>query len=349
MASTTQQTGTGTNPPTAPQTSNTTQTQTGHVPPAGNVGTSKPFVPAKFELPMLDDDGDNYEVWSTTLTLALGNRGLWSIVNGTEPAPDPTTDAAAHQEWLTKDQEAKLMILLALKKVGQKCVFRAKTSKDYWDCLSMRYSGGGNDRRTVSLLEQVLGVSLKDSEPLQQQLDNVVFAAQQLEAAGLPIGDKVLAYHLALRLPDSYATLRTILTSSDATKITSKWVIDQVIAEEHHCITQSGGAASAFYAKANKGKSAQGNPNSNIKCSHCKKKGHKKAECRKLKREKEEAAAKASNNAAGSSSGTSRPSNSTSSGNAAAKIAVSNASPPPYDSPELDIVHLFHVVLPRLG
>ena len=133
---------------------------------------SKPFVPAKFELPMLDDDSDNYKVWGTTLTLALSNRGLWSIVNGTEPAPDPTTDAAAHQEWLTKDQEAKLMILLALKKVGQKCVFHAKTSKDYWDRLCTCYSGGGDNRRTVSLLEQVLGVSLKDSELLQQQLDN---------------------------------------------------------------------------------------------------------------------------------------------------------------------------------
>ena len=344
MASNTQQMGTGTNPPATPQTSNPLQMQTRNAPPTGNASAPKPFVPAKFELPMLDDDSDNYEVWSTTLTLALGNRGLWSIVNGTEPALDLMTDAAAHEEWLTKDQEAKLMILLALKKVGQKCVFRAKTSKDYWDRLSTCYSGGGDDRRTVSLLEQVLGVSLKDSEPLQQQLDNIVFAAQQLEAAGLPIGDKVLAYHLALHLPNSYATLRTILTSSDATKISSKWVVDQVITEEHHRITQSGGAASTFYAKANKGKSTQGNSNSNIKCSHCKKKGHKKAECRKLKREKEEVATKASNNAAGSSSGMSRPSNSTSSGNAVAKIAVSNASPPPYDSPELDIVRLFHAV-----
>ena len=126
---------------------------------------------------MLDDDGNNYEVRSTTLTLALSNRGLWCIVNGTEPALDLTTNAAAYKEWLTKDQEVKFMILLALKKVGQKCVFCAKISKDYWDCLSTHYSGGGDDRRAVSLLEQVLGVLLKNSELLQQQLDNVVFAA----------------------------------------------------------------------------------------------------------------------------------------------------------------------------
>ena len=39
-----------------------------------------------------------------------------------------------------------------------------------------------------------------------------------------------------------------------------------------------------------------------------------------------------------------RPSNSTSSGNVVAKITVSNASPPPYDSPESDIMRLFHAV-----
>ena len=334
-------------PSTAPQTSGSTaQTQSGNTPPTGGGSAAKPFVPAKFDLPLLDDDGENYEVWCTTLMLALSNRDLWSIVAGTESAPDPTTDAAAHADWRIKDQEAKLIILLALKCVGKKCVFRASTSKDYWDRLSDRYSGRGDDQKIVTLLEQVLGVSFKDSEPLQQQLDDVIFAAQQLEAVGLPIGDRILAYNIAIHLPPSYSTLRTILTSTDSSKISSKYVVDQVVAEERHRITQSGGAASTYFAKVNKGKSAQGNGNRDTKCSHCKKKGHKKAECRKLKREKEEAAAKASNSA-GSSSGTSRPSNSTS-GNATAKIAVSPASPPPYDLPETDIVRLFHTVaVPR--
>lgn len=82
-------------------------------------------------------------------------------------------------------------------------------------------------------------------------------------------------------VPDSYTTLCTVLTSSDPAKITSKWVVDQVIAEEYHRISQH--SATAFYANAKRGKSAQGN--SDVKCSHCKKKGHEKADCRKLKRD----------------------------------------------------------------
>jgi hypothetical protein len=198
---------------------------------------------------MLDEDGDNYEIWSITLTLMLCNRGLWAIVDGIEPSPDLTTDAAAHEEWCIKDQEARLMILLALKKVSQKCVYRAKTSKQYWDHICARYSGSG-DRRTVSLLEQVLLASLKDLEPLQPQLDSIIFATQQLESVNLDLSDRMLAYLIALRLPDSYSMLRTVLTTSDPTKITSKWVADQVIAEEHHRIVQSGGTATAFFSKA---------------------------------------------------------------------------------------------------
>ena len=102
---------------------------------------AKPFIPAKFDLPMLDNDGKNCDHWSTALTLMFTNRGIWPIVDGTKVCPDPTTDPAAHNEWCLKDREGQLMILLMLKKVGQNCVFCAKSSKKYWDRISSCYSG----------------------------------------------------------------------------------------------------------------------------------------------------------------------------------------------------------------
>jgi hypothetical protein len=132
--------------------------------------------------------------------------------------------------------------------------------------------------------------------------------------------------------------------TSDPTKITSKWVANQVITEEHYHIVQSRGTATAFFSKAQKGKPTQGN--SDIRCSYCKKKGHKKAECYKLKKEKEEAAVKASNTA-GTSSSSSMPwpsTNSASLSNATAKVAISSSNLPPYDQCESDVVHLFHAI-----
>ena len=120
-----------------------------------------------------------------------------------------------------------------------------------------RYSDGGGRRRTVSsLLGKVSLATFTDTKPLQPQSDSVIFATHQLKSANVIISDPILAYLVALRLPESYSMLRTILTSSDSTKISSKWVADQVIAEERYRITQSGGTASAFFAKAKATKKA---------------------------------------------------------------------------------------------
>jgi len=219
-----------------PQTSGTpAQTQGGSSPTAGSSTLAKPFVPAKFNLLMLEDDGENYKTWYMALMLAFTNRSIWSIVNGTKPCPTATSDPTGHEEWCLKDCEAQLMILLALKKVGQKCVFRTKTSKEYWDCISSCYSGAsGGNKRTVSLLEQFFFMSFKDAEPMQPQVDCCIYAAQQLETVGFPIAENLLVFLLAMRLPESYLMLHTVLTNSDASTITSRWVADCIIREEQH-------------------------------------------------------------------------------------------------------------------
>ena len=68
--------------------------------------TVRPFVSTKFDLPILEDDGYNYDLWSKVLTLALQNRGLWPVVNGSETAPDGTTDPPGYDEWCFKDRDA---------------------------------------------------------------------------------------------------------------------------------------------------------------------------------------------------------------------------------------------------
>jgi hypothetical protein len=273
----------------APRTSGSrARTTDGNAPPPGSgTAAGEPFVPATYELPLLDDDGDNYELWSKALSLALRNRGLWAIINGRETAPDETADPTGHEEWCLKDEEAQLMVILALPKIAQKCIYPAQTAKECWDTLKARY---GDDQRTASLLERFLQATLTDTDALRPQVDRIIFTIHQLESLNILIPDVVVAYQLIYRLPNSYSTLRTVLTSSDPAKVTSKWVTDQIIAEEHYRIAQSGGTASAFFTniKAKNGKGNSGQDDKDKTCSHCRKKGHKRAECRKLKKEKEE-------------------------------------------------------------
>jgi len=154
-------------------------------------------------------------------------RSVTPIVTRTKLRPDQTTDPTGHKEWGLKDCEARLMILLALRKVGQNCVFHGTSSKEYWDRITSWYSGaGGSNERTVSLLQQFFTISFKDSEPMQPQIDHVVRAAQQLKTVSFPIDDCLLAFLLAIHLPDSYTMLCTVITNSEAANITSKWVAD---------------------------------------------------------------------------------------------------------------------------
>jgi hypothetical protein len=74
----------------------------------------------------------------------------------------------------------------------------------------------------MSLLEKVYNAKLMDTESLQTQLNNITFLAQQLVLTGYPIDDKVLGCILAFRLPNSYATLRTVLTTQRTAAVTSK-------------------------------------------------------------------------------------------------------------------------------
>jgi hypothetical protein len=117
------------------------------------------------------------------------------------------------------------------------------------------------------MLEKLLMTPLVDTEPMQPQINALILALQQLAMAGLSVNDKLLAYLLILRLPESYLTLKTVLSSLDSTKAMSKSMLYQIYAEERRCIQLLGGSVVTFYVKAQKGGKSNKDKN-NKKCSH---------------------------------------------------------------------------------
>ena len=329
---------------TAPQAS--VAQQTGSAPPAGSVVTRAATSKARFETPILSDTGDNYNNWAWTMKLLLGNHGLLSIVNGKTPAPDVTTDPNAYNNWYQRNQEALLQIVMALKSEGQNCINGVKSSKECWDHLTELYEGEG-DQRIIYLMETLFITPLTDLDPMQPQLVALTQTAQQLVTAGLPVDDKLLAYLLVLRLPPSYATLRTVLSNTERTKITSKGIITQILAKERQRVRAAGGDVTVYYAnakaKAKRGKqlntlstmpnvgSSMSTASNGKKCSYCRKLGHEKSKCRKLKaKEKEREDEKAKNSDTKGSTPSTSPT---------AKVAVASQS-----SSKDNTVHLFRAL-----
>ena len=100
-------------------------------------------------------------------------------------------------------------------------------------------------------------------------------------------------------LPETYSTLKTILLSTPEDKLSSDAIINHILVEEKSQKSQST-SQTAFVAhlgkgkgkaqdkeKEGQGKGADGKPKLG-KCAYCKKKGHYKAEYRKIKYDLEE-------------------------------------------------------------
>ena len=74
-------------------------------------------------LPIEKFNGINFHTWKGKIQMHLMNRGLWSIVEGTEKTP---TDPKLFVEWESKEDKAKDIIGLALSNTQLHLIYLAK-------------------------------------------------------------------------------------------------------------------------------------------------------------------------------------------------------------------------------
>jgi hypothetical protein len=156
---------------------------------------------AKFNVPLLDDSGDDYTHWCKMVSLVLKYRGLWDIVDSSTPAPSPT-NTQAHLKWSQCDQEAHLQLILSLSHAPHNHVLDAKTAKEVWDLLKVHYQGD-NDLRQHYLLECLFTTVFWDSKLLEPQIAKVVSIACQLTDIGFSITNQLLTGVVRVKLPES--------------------------------------------------------------------------------------------------------------------------------------------------
>ena len=111
-----------------------------------------------------------------------------------------------------------------------------------------------------------------------------------MSVTSLTLEDKLLTFAIISSLPSSFSTLKTILSTTKTTDLTSEYIKAQVILDEQQHVCESGVGATAYFAKAGKKGKKKGNQQSDgqKKCTHCKIRGHDMGECRRLKRERED-------------------------------------------------------------
>jgi hypothetical protein len=193
-----------------------------------------------YDIPPLEDDGKNYVCWKFRTETLLKLWDLWGIVNGDVPKPDPSSAsdnderAAAAAEWSHKDLEARAQITLTLKDDPLRSVLDATTAKECWDKLSAWYMAKW-EPQIYSLLRRVIKREFSDGEPLEPQIDDLLWAARMMESIGQKIDDNLIVLSILCALPSSLSTLRgTIVSNADKFKLSSEQLRSQLVRYEQH-------------------------------------------------------------------------------------------------------------------
>jgi len=130
-------------------------------------------------------------------------------------------------------------------------------------------------------------------------MNTICYKAHILQTLNYFLTDSLIAVAIIHSLPETYSTLKTILLSTPKDKLSSDTIINHILVEEKSqksqstsqtaFITHLGKRKGKAQDKGKRGqeKGADGKPKLN-KYAYCKKKGHYKAECRKMKHDLEE-------------------------------------------------------------
>ena len=112
---------------------------------------------------------------------------------------------------------------------------------------------------------------MKDSQPMQDQANQIVTRLQEIDGGGLKLDDKMKALLFLSKVPDTYQTMvSALIANTELNQLTPKMVQERLLAEESVRRSNMGGSAS---------KVSQVKGKSRGPCSHCKKPGHDDSHC----------------------------------------------------------------------
>jgi hypothetical protein len=230
-------------------------------------------------------NSDNYETWSFQMNLHLLQLDLWDFVSGTSTCPEPKvsatdatliTNAKEINSWKSKDQKAYAAIGLAIEKTQIPIIKKTKTSKDAWEALQT-YHRKSSLTNKVRLLKKVCQTRLKNKEEMESHLFGMEKIFDQLADLGMDLEEVFRVAIILASLPDSYDTLVTALEARDEKDLTLSYVKSKLLDESSKNLQDSDSVQEkAFKIQGSRDQSK-------IICNYCKKEGHIKRNCFKLK------------------------------------------------------------------
>ncbi|QRW10540.1 Copia-like polyprotein/retrotransposon [Ceratobasidium sp. AG-Ba] len=255
-----------------------------------------------FEIPLLRDDGSNYNAWKFRQQTVLKLCGLNAVATGTEKPPVELTAAEAKDSaqatayeaelkaWTQKDEQAFAQITLNMEDGAMADVMETTSAYEAWTRVVERWEGKG--MQSVSFLyEQLTTMKMNDGDNVTEYYNQLRSLTSKLKTLGQPLVDELVALIFMNNLSPEYAIVRTVVQTANKT-ITPELVFQAVLAEEERLkkgrgttaliaragSSRSGGGGNSKDDKSKRGKNGQ-NGQKREKCPICKRTGHTRQQC----------------------------------------------------------------------
>jgi LTR polyprotein gag-polypeptide-like protein len=130
-----------------------------------------------YNIPLLENDGSNFNVWKIWMETVLNLHDLWSTVDGMLLRPSHTASLTTRTEWKNKNREARAQIILSLKDKPLDTIIKAETAAECWEKLLECYEGRGVQRK-MQLLDEISKTTFTNLDPLEPQINSLLQSAR---------------------------------------------------------------------------------------------------------------------------------------------------------------------------
>lgn len=225
-------------------------------------------------------NGQNFHTWQIKVKMALIERDLWKVVNGSEPKPLENDDLQS--KWEQKDAKAFSIIVLSIADSQISHVSSAGSSTDAWERLTTTF-GQRNAVSRMFLKKSFYKIQMTGDGSVAAHVNNVRAMMDQLAGAGAAVSEEEAVFVLLSSMPESYDHIvATIVGQSNVTLADATvGLIQEETRRKASGISDHNGNEVAFLTTSQQKKWSKGKQPERV-CFYCKKPGHYIRDCKKL-------------------------------------------------------------------
>ena len=173
--------------------------------------------------------GSNYPTWKVQCKMSLMKEGLWSIVNGSETAPEESS-TERNQKFCTHRDRTLAIIVLSLDPCLLYLVGDPKDPVTVWNLLAGQFQKATWANK-LALRRRLHTLRLKDGESIQEHIEAITETFNELSVIGDKIEDEDKVVYLLASLPESYDMLVTAFEANGDVPY-MKMVTERLLHEE---------------------------------------------------------------------------------------------------------------------